>query len=247
MSPSSESLATSLSDEKDRVERRENFSLSAASAQIALDDALLVERFKRGDEDAFAEIAARYRPKLFDAAFEFIRNRSDAEEIAQDALIRAHRALVDFRGDSSLATWLNRVVSNLARNHYWHQKRRGTDRTMSMDSEIVPGHGESFASLFADRSATVAQDLSLREFSALIDLCMERLEPTLKEILTLRNIDRLSYREIGTKLNVPSGTVKTRIARARRFLIHNLSEICPDFGEAAPLFVWFEPGRGRSA
>ena len=220
------------------------FPITAAGFATAIHDVTLVARFKRGDESAFVEIAERYRPKLFLAAFELLRNRSDAEEIAQDALVRAHRALAEFRGESSLATWFHRIVRNLSRNHYWHMKRRGAGRMLSLDSEIAPGAGLTFAAFFPDRSASASQKISLREFSALIDASMERLEPTLREILTLRNVQRLSYQEIGNRLQVPSGTVKTRIARARRSLARGLSELCPDFGEEASPFAWFEEDRG---
>src|SRR5882762_8017626 len=78
------------------------YTASSTAVAEAAYDATLVERFKAGDEDAFAEIAHRYRTKLYLAALGFLRSRSDAEEMAQDALIRAHRGLANFRGDSSL-------------------------------------------------------------------------------------------------------------------------------------------------
>ena len=210
-------------------------------------DAALVERFKSGDESAFEEIVSRYRTKLFLTALNFLHCRSDAEEMAQDALIRAHRALKDFRGESSLATWLHRVVCNLARNRYWHLKRRGGGCTLSLDYEISDGGGETFAAFFADDTTTAPQEISFSEFSALIEDCMQRLDPSHREILTLRNVGNLSYDEIAQRLGMSVGTVKSRISRARESLGRKLNEQCADFGENAAPSAWFEPVRGRAA
>lgn len=90
----------------------------------AATDRLLVQRFNGGDGAAFDDIVERYREKLQALAARFLRNNADAEEIAQDTLIRAYRGLARFRGESSLATWLHRIAVNLARNRYWHSFRR---------------------------------------------------------------------------------------------------------------------------
>ena len=97
---------------------------AAASRQEALYDAELVRRFRDGDESAFVEIMTRYRRKILSIALALIRNRADAEEIAQDTFVRAHRGLAGFRGDSSLATWLFRIAVNLSRNRYRYFCRR---------------------------------------------------------------------------------------------------------------------------
>src|SRR5690606_6066136 len=86
----------------------ERSARAANSQQEAAYDAELVRRFNAGDESAFVEIMTRYREKIFSVALALLRNRADAEEIAQDTFIRAHRGLARFRGDSSLATWLHR-------------------------------------------------------------------------------------------------------------------------------------------
>jgi RNA polymerase sigma-70 factor (ECF subfamily) len=100
---------------------------AAASHQEAAYDAELVRRFNAGDEPAFVEIMTRYREKIFSVALALLRNRADAEEIAQDTFIRAHRGLARFRGDSSLATWLHRIAVNLARNRlrWWRRRPSG--------------------------------------------------------------------------------------------------------------------------
>ncbi len=84
-----------------------------ASRQEALHDVELVRRFNAGDEAAFVEIITRYREKMYAVALSVLRNPADAEEIAQDTFIRAHRGLARFRGDAALSTWLHRIALNL--------------------------------------------------------------------------------------------------------------------------------------
>src|SRR5438105_1019557 len=109
----------------------------AARSEAAIDGEL-IRRFNSGDEGAFAEIVARYREKILALAERFLRNHADAEEIAQDTFIRAHRGLATFRGDSSLATWLHRIAVNLARNRYWYFYRRRRHMTLSLDCPLNP-------------------------------------------------------------------------------------------------------------
>src|SRR5512133_607976 len=116
---------------------------AAASRQEADHDAELVRRFNAGDEAAFVEIMNRYREKIFSVALALLRNRADAEEIAQDTFIRAHRGLSRFRGDSSLATWLHRIAVNLARNRYWYffRHRRTEPSSRGSDRRVLRARG----------------------------------------------------------------------------------------------------------
>ena len=138
----------------------------------AAHDAELVQRFNTGDEGAFLEIMRRYQAKIFTVTQGLLHNQADAEEIAQDTFIRAHRGLARFRGDSSLATWLHRIAVNLARNRYWYFFRRRRHATVSLDCPI----GEDGDATFSDLIATDAPDparLSTREeFSSLVSECM---------------------------------------------------------------------------
>src|SRR5476651_573371 len=98
----------------------ERAARAAVSREEAAYDAVLVRRFLAGDEAAFSEIITRYHGKMFHVALSLLRNRGDAEEIAQDTFIRAHRALAQFRGETSLAAWLYRITANLSHNRYWY-------------------------------------------------------------------------------------------------------------------------------
>ena len=214
-----------------------------ASASEAAHDATLVQQFNGGNQAAFLEIMERYREKTYRIARAVLRNHADAEEITQDTFVRAHRGLARFRGDSSLATWLHSVAINLARNRYWFNHRRRQHAMVSLDSPLRDDSASTFSDLLAAESASPVREAVSMEFSGLIEVCMTRLAPAHREILTLRNLLHNSYEEIGTKLGITVGTVKSRIARARYNVRAILSEMCPEFARESGLGEWFEPVR----
>lgn len=222
---------------------------AAASKAEAAHDAALVRRFHEGDESAFVEIMGRYREKIFAIALGLLRNRADAEEIAQDTFIRAHRGLGRFRGDSSLATWLHRIVVNLARNRYWYFFRRRRHATLSLDCPLSDDSAATFSDLVAADEPDPARTSATNEFADLVATCMEKLDAQHREILTLRNLLHRPYDEIAQTLGINVGTVKSRIARARENLRALLTEACPEFAPEAEPSEWFEPVRnaGRLA
>jgi RNA polymerase sigma-70 factor (ECF subfamily) len=216
---------------------------AAASHQEAEHDAELVRRFNAGDEAAFVEIMTRYREKIFSVALALLRNRADAEEIAQDTFIRAHRGLSRFRGDSSLATWLHRIAVNLARNRYWYFFRRRRQDTLSIDKPVMEGSTQSFAEVLSDGVSDPRKETMHSEFSGLVAAAMERLDRSHREILSMRGTLDLSYEEIAAILGMNVGTVKSRIARAREKLRALLMQAAPEFGREAELADFFESTR----
>ncbi|AOS44430.1 ECF RNA polymerase sigma factor SigW [Lacunisphaera limnophila] len=181
-------------------------------------DAGLVHRFNSGDETAFVEIVGRYHAKMHRVAVLVLRNHADAEEIAQDTFIRAHRALAKFRGDASLAAWLHRIALNLSRNRYWYFSRRQRHATLPLDASFSDTSRASFADLVACDEPGPAHAAATNEFAVIVAGCMARLQPAQREILQLRNVRQLSYREIAGLLGITIGTVKSRVARARENL-----------------------------
>ena len=216
---------------------------AAASAVEAAHDAELVRRFRAGDESAFIEIMTRYRERIFAIVVALLRNHADAEEIAQDTFIRAHRGLVNFRGESSLATWLHRIAVNLARNRYWYFFRRRRHATLSLDGAFGEGSTTTFADVVATEAPGPVREIAVAEFAGLVAACMLRLGTRAREILTLRNTLNRSYAEISLELGISVGTVKSRIARARERLRELLAESCPEFGPGAEPECWFDPVR----
>ena len=188
-------------------------------------DATLVQRFKAGDENAFLEIVARHRHRLHAVADKILNNHADAEEITQDVFIRAYRGLATFRGDSSLATWLHRITTNLARNRYWYFFRRRRQSTVSLD---CPSTAETHSDLASGTDLDPSEETTANEFDEWVRVCLQRLEEPHREILMLRNAMDLSYDEIADELSLKIGTVKSRIARARGDLRALLSQACPE-------------------
>jgi RNA polymerase sigma-70 factor, ECF subfamily len=216
------------------------------SRDRATQDTELVRRFNTGDERALGEIMSRHRQRLFSVAFAMLKNQSDADEIVQDTFIRAHRGLANFRGDSSLITWLHHITLNLARNRYWYFYRRRRHATVSLDSPLNGSTQVTFADFVATGAAGPAQEVVTSEFTSLIASCMNRLSAPHSEILTLRNTLNRSYAEIAHELSITVGTVKSRIARARECLRELLASDCPEFGSAAKPMAWLEATRPSS-
>ena len=182
---------------------------------------------------ASVTLIERYHGPLVRFLRNYLPSADLAEEIAQDTFIRAHRGLADFRGDSSLATWLYRITVNLARNRYWYFFRRRRHLTQSLDRPLGEGNSATFIDVVSSGAPSPARELALREFSALIAQCMAQLAPAYREILSQRNALNCSYDEIATALGINVGTVKSRIARARGSLRTLLARACPEFSPDA--------------
>jgi len=207
-------------------------------------DAELVRRFKAGDEDAFVEIVSRHRGIMFSLALRHMRNPADAEDIAQDACVHAYRGLAGFRAESSLASWLYRIVFNLSSNRSKYFSRRHRRDSCSFDSALSHESDITLADVVASDACDPARDATNREFLAHVDTCMKKLNPQQREILNMRNHLGQSYEEIAIALRINPGTVKSRIARARENLYALLTRI---YGESPPDEIrsvkWFELSR----
>ena len=201
------------------------------SRREAVVDAELVRRFNAGDAPAFVEIVTRYREKMFHVALGLLHNRADAEEVAQDTFIRAHRSLARFRGDSSLAAWLYCITLNLARNRYWFFFRRRRQDMLPLDAPLRKDSQATFAELVACEEPGPVREAVNSEFSRIITDCMEQLTSGQREILRLRNVQHHSYLQISRTLGIGLGTAKSRIARARTMLRGLLARA---YGESTP-------------
>ncbi len=197
--------------------------MSTKAQEVAFDQEL-VNRFKGGDQSAFDEMVSRYWDRIYGMVNQLLRNSQDAEEVTQDAFIRAHRGLANFRGDSAFSTWLYQIATNLARNRYWYWWRRKRDKSVSFDAPISSENATTLADLIPAEVETPDDITVTQEFVSRIGAGMERLSAKHREILTLRNIKNQSYEEIAVILNISVGTVKSRIARARESLRAKLGE-----------------------
>ncbi|WP_068630164.1 RNA polymerase sigma factor [Cephaloticoccus primus] len=197
--------------------------MTAKAQEVAL-DRLLVDRFKNGDQSAFDEMVSRYWARIYAMVHQLLRNTEDAEEVTQDAFIRAHRGLPKFRGDSAFSTWLYQIATNLARNRYWYWWRRKRDKSLSFEQPLGPEGNITLADVLPAQVETPDDIAVTQEFVDRIGQAMEKLGSKHREILVLRNVRNLSYEEIAAVLKISVGTVKSRIARARESLRAHLGE-----------------------
>lgn len=186
-------------------------------------DIELIERCKHGDEAAFEEIVHAYWDKIFGRAFQMLKSPEDAEEIAQDTFIRALRSIKNFRGDSSLSTWLYQIVTNLSYNRYWYWKRRKVQKTISIDEPLNLSESSTLKNFLPSECETPQNIVTRRDLDKNITDTIHNLSPQHCKILTLRNLQELSYEEIAKELHISIGTVKSRIARARKALRSKLN------------------------
>ena len=191
--------------------------MTSKAQEVAL-DRLLVDRFKNGDESAFNEMVSRHWDRIYGMVHQLLRNQQDAEEVTQDAFIRAHRGLVNFRGDAAFSTWLYQIATNLARNRYWYWWRRKRDKTVSFDQPVSADNDTPLSEVFVNEMETPDDITVTNELVDRIAESMEKLNPKHLEILILRNVTNMAYEEIAEVLGISVGTVKSRIARARESL-----------------------------
>jgi RNA polymerase sigma-70 factor (ECF subfamily) len=197
--------------------------MSSKANEVAM-DRVLVDRFKSGDAAAFDEMVSRYWDRIYSMVNQLLRNSEDAEEVTQDAFIRAHRGLVNFRGESAFSTWLFQIATNLARNRYWYWWRRKKDKSVSLDAPLRSDSETTLGEVIAAEVETPDDITVNREFVTRIASGMERLGAKHREILILRNVKNQTYEEIAGILGISVGTVKSRIARARESLRAKLGE-----------------------
>lgn len=186
-----------------------------AKEEQTLADHALVNRYRSGDNSAFDELIATYWDKIFARSLQLLKNREDAEEVTQDTFIRAQKGLESFRGDASFSTWLFQIATNLSHNRYWYWWRRKRSASMSIDMNLSDEGETTLADILPAEGEDPGQSAVTQEFVDRIAETMEYLNPKHREILTMRNVQNMSYGDIAEKLGVSVGTVKSRIARAR--------------------------------
>ena len=181
-------------------------------------DQQLVERAQSGDKHAFELLVAKYQRRLGRLISRFVRDAAEAEDVTQDAFIKAYRALPAFRGDSAFYTWLYRIGINTAKNHLLSLGRRAPTSTV-FDSEDAEEFED--AALLHEVS-TPENELMSKQVVDVVNASLQQLPDDLRMALTLREIEGLSYEEIAAVMNCPIGTVRSRIFRAREAVADNL-------------------------
>jgi RNA polymerase sigma-70 factor (ECF subfamily) len=173
-------------------------------------DRELVVRVQQGDKRAFDVLVLKYQHKIVKLISRYIRDHAECQDVAQEAFIKAYRALGGFRGDSAFYTWLYRIAINTAKNYLVAQGRRpGDDSIDAQDAEQF--EGESSLKEYATPERMALKD----EIEKTVFQAIDDLPEDLRMAITLRELEGLSYEEIAQAMGCPIGTVRSRIFRAR--------------------------------
>ncbi|MGD9842682.1 MAG: RNA polymerase sigma factor RpoE [Steroidobacteraceae bacterium] len=186
-------------------------------------DDKLVEMVQRGDQAAFNLLVLKYQHRVLKLVNRYVRDPAEAEDIAQETFIKAYRALPSFRGESAFYTWLYRIAANTAKNVLVSSRRRMVDHNLDLQDP------DDYAaqSLLKD-SDTPEGMLLTEEIRATVSEAMQQLPDDLREAITLRELEGLSYEEIAEVMDCPVGTVRSRIFRAREAIDKKLRPLLDD-------------------
>ena len=181
-------------------------------------DQQLVERAQRGDKQAFGLLVQKYQRKLARLLSRFIRDPAEVEDVAQEAFIKAYRALPAFRGDSAFYTWLYRIGINTAKNYLMALGRRAPTST-EVEAEEAEGfdEGEQLRDINTPESVLLS-----KEIAQTVNATIEKLPEELRTAIQMREIEGMSYEDIAKAMDCPIGTVRSRIFRAREAIAGQL-------------------------
>src|SRR3954465_7598303 len=195
----------------------------------AVSDLSLVRRVQGGDKGAFDALVRKYQHKLVKLVMRYVRNPAEAEDIAQEAFIKAYRALPQFRGDSAFYTWMYRIAINTAKNSLASRDRSPIKYDLDLTD---PEESHGVQSKLQDPDTPEGMALT-EEIRLIVNSAIDALPEELKTAIVLRELDGLSYEEIAAAMECPVGTVRSRIFRAREAIDKRLREV-------------FEGGLGRT-
>ncbi len=174
-------------------------------------DQELVRRVQKGDKRAFDLLVLKYQHKIAKLISRYIRDPDEVQDVAQEAFIKAYRALANFRGDSAFYTWLYRIAINTSKNHLMAQGRRPPGSDVEIEDALITEEGAEALS-----DVDTPEGLALTdEIEQVILAAIEALPEELRTAITLRELEGLSYEEIAEAMSCPVGTVRSRIFRAR--------------------------------
>ncbi|WP_421241494.1 RNA polymerase sigma factor RpoE [Aeromonas enteropelogenes] len=183
-------------------------------------DEQLVEHVQRGDKAAFNLLVKKYQHKVVNLVARYVNNPGDVPDVAQEAFIKAYRALPTFRGESAFYTWLYRIAVNTAKNYLTSQGRRPPSSDVEADEAESYGGGEALQEVSTPENLALTDEIKRTVFAAI-----EVLPEDLRTAITLRELEGLSYEEIAEIMDCPVGTVRSRIFRAREAIDKKLQPL----------------------
>jgi RNA polymerase sigma-70 factor (ECF subfamily) len=178
------------------------------------EDLELVSRCRAGDVEAFEGLVRRHEKRMLNIAFRMVGDFEDACEVVQDAFVSAYKNIKGFKGSSRFSTWLSAIVMNLSRNRLKRMKARNRREPVSIDDPVTTADGSVKAEPASD-GPTALEELERKETQEKVQGCIEALDVDFREVLVLRDIQGFQYDEIESMLDIPAGTVKSRLFRAR--------------------------------
>ena len=186
-------------------------------------DQELVRRVQRGDSAAFDLLVRKYQHRIVALIGRYVGDWSECQDVAQEAFLRAYRALGNFRGDAQFYTWMHRIAVNTAKNHLVAAGRRPPN------ADIDVGDAEQFDSGIRLRdNDTPERELMRQELEQTVMRAVQALPDELREAITLREVEGMSYEDIAQKMDCPIGTVRSRIFRARDAIDQELRQLMDD-------------------
>lgn len=183
-------------------------------------DQQLVQRVQQGDKAAFDLLVRKYQHRVLKLVSRFVNDAAEAEDVAQEAFLKAYRALPAFRGDSAFYTWLYRIAINTAKNALVSNRRRPVD--FDLDLQDPEQHDRQSLLKDADTPEGV---LLTDEIRGVVERALEQLPEDLRTAIVLRELEGLSYEEIAEAMDCPVGTVRSRIFRAREAIDKKLKPL----------------------
>lgn len=181
-------------------------------------EARFIERLRAHDERAFNELVETYEQRVFRLVFRMLGRRDEAEDMAQEVFVQVFKAVGTFRGESKLSTWVYRIAVNLCKNRikYLARRHEGAQQELEPVAERAPlsqAKGVTFGDV-----ARPDHMVEGYQMETIVKRCIAEIDPDFREVLVLRDVEDLSYEEIGEITGLPEGTVKSRIHRARGML-----------------------------
>ncbi len=183
-------------------------------------DQLLVERVQKGDKAAFDLLIRKYQHRIVSLVSRYVSDHSEAQDVAQEAFIKAYRALRNFRGDSAFYTWLYRIAINTAKNWLVARNRRPP----ASDIDAMDAEQYDMDSRLKERG-TPENELLREEIETTVHDAISNLPEDLRTAIMLREMDGMSYEDIATTMDCPIGTVRSRIFRAREAIDEKLKPL----------------------
>ncbi|HLP22065.1 MAG TPA: sigma-70 family RNA polymerase sigma factor [Chitinophagales bacterium] len=192
--------------------------LNSKFSARAQEDLELVDLAKKGDQVAFGKLMARYRDSIFFMVLKMVHNRDDAEDLTLEAFGKAFNSISNYSADFAFSTWLFKIATNNSIDFIRKKKLQ----TTSLDQTTSTEDGEITPIAVKDHSSNPEEAMVKEQRAAKIRLAIEQLSPKYRALIELRYLDELAYEEIAEKLDIPLGTVKAQLFRAKDMLYNIL-------------------------